>query len=648
MKVVIIGGGIGGITAGILLHKSGFEVSICERESGIPNKGNAFLMHSEGLAIVSGLNDSGIKMQMPGNMIDSFMLLRPNDTIVKYQKLDPWQCIKRSDFITFLYSFIPSSKISYNKIFSHFIYKDEIAIAAVYQNGEMEYGDIFIGADGSNSQVRESLFGTTNFTPTEVKEFVGVTSCREMINQNPNLFKKFVSKDKPISFGFIPTSPTELVWFMQFDVRLMHQNEGPNGIKEICFNLLKNFPKDVQTILEFNDFSTSYNWNTKDFDLLPSFHKKNVVLMGDAAHLALPFTSAGTTNALKDALSITRLLGSSKNYETAFQAFYNERAPEVKEHTQMGRDLKRKFLNPSEEEDDNIKIPLIEKQLPPLKPKPNHKKVHILYFTDPICSTCWQIQPQLRKLKLEYGDYIEIEYCMGGLLPSWKNFNRGGITNPAEAAAHWRQIAAEESMPLSPNVWLENPLASSYPPSIAFKAAQMQDTDKAIIFLRRLNEMLFLESKNIIETDLLYNASFEAGLDAARLLRDLEGKAQLLFEADLELASKLQISVLPTFIFTDNYNNSKVLTEFQHYESFEKTLFSFIPFAQKKTVKNDIESLFKVFPTLTTKEFSFLADVNHEEAQERLNSLYNDGVIVQQLNNLIGVVWKLNPAVVVK
>ena len=644
MKVVIIGGGIGGITAGILLHKSGYEVCICERELGIPNKGNAFLMHSEGLAIVSGLNDSGIKMQMPGNMIDSFMLLRPNDTIVKYQKLDPWQCIKRSDFITFLYSFIPANKISYNKIFSHFIYKDEIAIATVFQNGEMEYGDIFIGADGSNSQVRESLFGTTNFTPTEVKEFVGVTSCREMINQNPNLFKKFVSKDKPISFGFIPTSPTELVWFMQFDVRLMHQNEGPNGIKEICLNLLKNFPKDVQTILEFNDFSTSYTWNTKDFDLLPSFHKKNVVLIGDAAHLAFPFTSAGTTNALKDALSITRLLGSSENYATAFQAFYNERAPEVKEHTQMGRDLKRKFLNPSEEEDDNIKIPLIEKQLPQLKPKPNYKKVHILYFTDPICSTCWQIQPQLRKLKLEYGDYIEIEYCMGGLLPSWKNFNRGGITNPAEAAAHWRQIAAEESMPLSPNVWLENPLASSYPPSIAFKAAQMQDTDKAIIFLRRLNEMLFLESKNIIETDLLYNASFEAGLDAARMLRDLEGKAQLLFEADLELASKLQISVLPTFIFTDNYNNSKVLTEFQHYESFEKTLFSFIPFAQKKTVKNDIESLFKVFPTLTTKEFSFLADVNHDEAQERLNSLYNDGVIVQQLNNLIGVVWKLNPA----
>ena len=31
------------------------------------------------------------------------------------------------------------------------------------------------------------------------------------------------------------------------------------------------------------------------------------------------------------------------------------------------------------------------------------KQIKILYFTDPICSSCWGIEPQLRKLKLEYG-----------------------------------------------------------------------------------------------------------------------------------------------------------------------------------------------------------------------------------------------------
>ena len=30
-----------------------------------------------------------------------------------------------------------------------------------------------------------------------------------------------------------------------------------------------------------------------------------------------------------------------------------------------------------------------------------HNKIRMLYFTDPICSSCWGIEPQLRKLKLE-------------------------------------------------------------------------------------------------------------------------------------------------------------------------------------------------------------------------------------------------------
>jgi 2-polyprenyl-6-methoxyphenol hydroxylase-like FAD-dependent oxidoreductase len=41
-------------------------------------------------------------------------------------------------------------------VFSFFIQKT-MSRLAVFENGETEYGDIFIGADGSNSKVRESL-----------------------------------------------------------------------------------------------------------------------------------------------------------------------------------------------------------------------------------------------------------------------------------------------------------------------------------------------------------------------------------------------------------------------------------------------------------------------------------------------------------
>lgn len=42
MKVVIIGGGIAGMTLAILLHKKGYQVIVNEREQEMPLLGNAF------------------------------------------------------------------------------------------------------------------------------------------------------------------------------------------------------------------------------------------------------------------------------------------------------------------------------------------------------------------------------------------------------------------------------------------------------------------------------------------------------------------------------------------------------------------------------------------------------------------------------
>ena len=58
MKVVIIGGGIAGLTMGILLRRQNMEVVINERSVGIPVRGHAFLMHHDGLQILRELNPS--------------------------------------------------------------------------------------------------------------------------------------------------------------------------------------------------------------------------------------------------------------------------------------------------------------------------------------------------------------------------------------------------------------------------------------------------------------------------------------------------------------------------------------------------------------------------------------------------------------
>ena len=125
-----------------------------------------------------------------------------------------------------------------------------------------------------------------------------------------------------------------------------------------------------------------------------------------------------------------------------------------------------------------------------------HKPVKIIYYTDPICSSCWGIEPQLRKLKLEYGDYFEIDYKMGGLLPDW-SYNSGGISKPSDVAHHWDEASLYYEMPIDGDVWLEDPLESSYPSCIAMKAAQLQSAEKAVKFMRIVREKLYLEKNKV-------------------------------------------------------------------------------------------------------------------------------------------------------
>lgn len=637
MKAVIIGGGIAGLTLAILLRDRRWDVVVSERSEGMPNRGHAFLMHSDGLSILKDIFQAN-SIKLRSEKVDTFSLRRPDDTEIKRTHLDHWHCIKRVDLIQYLYAQLPHELVKEGREFSHFIYENNRAIAAVFFNGDVEYGDIFIGADGGNSRVRDLIHGKVHFTDVKVKEIVGVANKRKIVKSPEHTFVKYQDKDRGLAAGMIPTSGTEFVWFMQFDTSVADISDTtPEALRTFCYSLLGNFPGAITSLLECNDFSTSYVWNTRDFDVLPSFHKDNIVLIGDAAHLALPFTSAGTTNALIDAKTVADCLGSATSYEQAFEQYYNLRAEDVAGHIKYGREMKEKFLNPESLDEDNIPVPLISGKGHNSQ-EYKTKLVKVQYFTDPICSTCWIIQPMLRKLKLEYDEYVDVDYRMGGLLPSWEGYNKGIIKQPADAAKHWEEVSVIHQMPIDGDIWYEDPLASSYPPSIAFKAAQIQDKTKAELFLRRIKEMVFLEKKNIIKWRFLEAAALSSGLDSAKLLRDMKGKGLALFNEDIALAQQLRVTVFPTLLFTNCSEKKFTLKGFQPYEKYEEIITQLIPNAKKVNINTDPEFLFTEFPTMTNKEFAFLGNHSMDEADRILANLYHDGNI-DKYESKNGVIW---------
>ncbi len=267
------------------------------------------------------------------------------------------------------------------------------------------------------------------------------------------------------------------------------------------------------------------------------------------------------------------------------------------------------------------------------------KPIKVIYYTDPICSSCWGIEPQLRRLKLEYGNSIEIEYRMGGLLPDW-SYNSGGISKPSDVAHHWDEVSAYYDMPIDGDVWLEDPLASSYPPSIAFKAAQLQDKEKALVFLREIRELVFLHKKNITKWEYLETVAKKAGLDTEQFKADYEGKGKDLFNEDLKLGKELGVRGFPTLFFTDKTGKTEKVYGSKPYTAYEHAILELDSTATKIVYSKDLAVVFAKYPTLTAREFSELTGTPRNEAEKILNELTQKGEL-EKFTTKNGSIWKV-------
>ena len=195
-------------------------------------------------------------------------------------------------------------------------------------------------------------------------------------------------------------------------------------------------------------------------------------------------------------------------------------------------------------------------------------------------------------------------------------------------------------MPIDGNVWLEDPLSSSYPPSIAFKAAQMQDNEKAILFLREIREMVFLQKKNITKWEHLELAGKKVGLDIVKFKADYEGKAKELFEEDLKLGRELGVRGFPTIFFTDTTGHKEMVYGSKPYNTFENALLKLFPTASKTNYDKTWSSVFSKYHSLTAKEFSELTGTPRNESEKYLDDLTANGKL-EKLTTKNGAIWTI-------
>lgn len=177
--------------------------------------------------------------------------------------------------------------------------------------------------------------------------------------------------------------------------------------------------------------------------------------------------------------------------------------------------------------------------------------VQVTYVTDPICSACWASEPGWRALRYHYDGLLDVRHVYGGLLPGWTGFADAGagISSPSDVAAHWDEVAHHTGQPIDSRVWAEDPIDSSFPPSVAAVAARLVAADREEAFLRHLREQLFLDGRNIARPVAWGAAADAVGIDRTALMERLvDGSAEQGFRADLAAARSSGAQEFPTVI----------------------------------------------------------------------------------------------------
>ncbi len=359
MKVVVIGGGIAGLATAIALKRNGNEVTVKEKGSYQTQSGMAFLIRSKALRNLQLLvNNNSIPLQT--NRITRFELKNHFGALKNSVSLEDWILLKRNSIVDYLRTSLTDNELHENSEFSHFVYEGNRAVAAVFKNGAIEFGDLFIGADGIRSKVRNSVCAT-EFYPNEINEVVCLLST-ETPQVNTHLFTKYQASDQGLSFGFIPLSETEYVWFNQFDRQLADPvYESCHGdLQMFCLKLLSNFPAEVRRFIEHSDFTKAHLWKNRGLRLLKHYYRENICLIGDAAHGSISLTSAGITSAISDTFNLSDSLNKYEHLEHALLEYEWKSKSEAQKTIDLADTLKKQFLRGGIINDSSYEVPLMK------------------------------------------------------------------------------------------------------------------------------------------------------------------------------------------------------------------------------------------------------------------------------------------------
>jgi 2-polyprenyl-6-methoxyphenol hydroxylase-like FAD-dependent oxidoreductase len=169
---LVIGGSLGGLSAGVCLRAAGWRVSVFERSSGVMNdRGAGIVLQSEVPTLLEGLKLAS-RWDISVESHERQYLNKDggvHSSSQSQQFMTSWNALFNS-----LRHGFPNDDFHTGFKLLNFAAEGNQVIAR-FENGHEKTGDLLVGADGAWSAVRQQLF--PNITP-RIRGLCGLARCR--------------------------------------------------------------------------------------------------------------------------------------------------------------------------------------------------------------------------------------------------------------------------------------------------------------------------------------------------------------------------------------------------------------------------------------------------------------------------------------
>jgi salicylate hydroxylase len=335
MRVLVVGGGIGGLATGIALAQRGHSVSVLEQAPELSEVGAGLQIAPNGWRVLEALGvtpllratlfePERIEMRMGKSGYRVFGLQMRGYAQQRWGA--PYIHIHRADLVEALAARLralaPDAIRTGVTVVGY--QQDGEAVALDLAGGGTLFGDVVIGADGLHSVLRAQMLGPDAPRYTGNVAWRAVVPIAALGDHTPPPGACIWAGDKRHAVTTRLRAGT-LANFVGMVEVPEPSPEGwrVEGQKPDALAAFKGWHPVVTTLIERAEVLN--RWALFDRAPLPRWHEGRVGLLGDAAHPMLPSMAQGAVQALEDAWIVAAALDAEPLPDAGFARYYQAR-----------------------------------------------------------------------------------------------------------------------------------------------------------------------------------------------------------------------------------------------------------------------------------------------------------------------------------